>query len=261
MGFQPGVASNPNGRPVGSRNKRTQQILDLIASRGDKDPLDFLSDYIRNGTDDNLKVAAANIIAPYKHSKCGSTPPLRYIEEPIDLPRPTTLDQANANIALISEMKALGRIDLDFADSLIADNRTIANNLIAEEALKLKIQAASPTAPNQNIILNYALPPPPGTDVIMPEINGVRGQGSELRNGHTIDLEKNSELPAPEQPKAPESDSPDAYLQTLSRRSPASGTLINRSRNARATCSRICRSKVVHEITNGQYNNRAYAFA
>jgi hypothetical protein len=36
-------------------------------------------------------------------------------------------------------MKAQGRIDLDFAESLIADNRTIANNFIAEEELKLKL--------------------------------------------------------------------------------------------------------------------------
>ena len=38
-----GHSGNPEGRPKGSRNKRTQEILDLIQGRGDKDPLDALS--------------------------------------------------------------------------------------------------------------------------------------------------------------------------------------------------------------------------
>ena len=42
-----GHTNNPNGRPVGSRNRRTQEVLDLIQGRGDTDPLDALSN-IRN---------------------------------------------------------------------------------------------------------------------------------------------------------------------------------------------------------------------
>lgn len=44
--FKAGEVANPNGRPPGSRNKRTQELLDLLQSRGDKDPLDFLSEVI-----------------------------------------------------------------------------------------------------------------------------------------------------------------------------------------------------------------------
>lgn len=190
-----GESGNPAGRKPGARNRRTQEILDLIAGRGDKDPLDFLSEYIKSGQDDNLKVAAANILAPYKHSKCGATPPLRFIEEPVELPRPMTLEQANANIAYISELKALGKIDLDFANSLIADNRTIADNIIAEEELKLKLTAAGGGA-EQRILIEGGLPDLPGTDVIMPHINGVTGMAD--LPAQIIDQQVNSGSPAQE---------------------------------------------------------------
>jgi hypothetical protein len=69
MTFQPGVAANPNGRPKGSRNRRTQEILDLIQGRGDKDPLDALSEIITTNKDAAIVAQAANILAPYVHSK------------------------------------------------------------------------------------------------------------------------------------------------------------------------------------------------
>jgi hypothetical protein len=176
---------NANGRKPGTRNKRTQEILDLISQRGDKDPIDFLSEIISKESNypHELKVQAANYLLPYKHSKCGATPALRYIPEPVELPHlgPTSIDQANANINYISTRKAAGTIDLDFADSLIADNNKIASNLIAEEELKLKM-IAQHGAPEQIIQIQGGLPELPGTNITMPVLN----------NGHTIDA-----IPAP----------------------------------------------------------------
>jgi hypothetical protein len=108
MGYQPGQSGNPNGRKPGTRNKRTQEIFDLLETRGDKDPIDFLSDYIRNGKDEALRIQAASIVAPYKHSKCGSTVPLRYIPEPLDIPRATSIQrqQITSRIFLNSRPKA-----------------------------------------------------------------------------------------------------------------------------------------------------------
>ena len=65
MPFQPGNIANPEGRPKGSRNRRTQEILDLLKSRGDKDPLDFLSEVISGNGEypAELKVTASNILA------------------------------------------------------------------------------------------------------------------------------------------------------------------------------------------------------
>jgi hypothetical protein len=122
-----------------------------------------------------LKVQAANYLLPYKHSKCGTTPVPRYVAEPVQLPHltPVTLEQINANINYITELKAQGSLDIDIADSFINGQRTIANNLIAD-------------------LIEGGLPHLPGTDIIMPELNG-----------HTLDLEKNSEATAIEAP-APE---------------------------------------------------------
>ena len=62
MTFQPGIASNPAGRPKGARNRRTQEILDLIQGRGDKDPLDALSEIITTNQDPNIVATAANML-------------------------------------------------------------------------------------------------------------------------------------------------------------------------------------------------------
>ena len=40
MGFQPGQVGNPNGRPKGSRNKRTEELWNKLEARGDRDPAD-----------------------------------------------------------------------------------------------------------------------------------------------------------------------------------------------------------------------------
>ena len=87
--FKQGQVGNPTGRPAGTRNKRTQEILDLLSSRGDKDPLDFLSEVI--STNDTyspeLKVTAANYLTPYLHSKRSvAAPAPRYIDSPVQVP-------------------------------------------------------------------------------------------------------------------------------------------------------------------------------
>jgi hypothetical protein len=62
-----GESSNPNGRPKGSRNKRTQEILDLIQERGDKDPLDALSKIISTKKDPAIVAQASNMLARRVH--------------------------------------------------------------------------------------------------------------------------------------------------------------------------------------------------
>src|SRR5262249_40540543 len=72
-----------------------------------------------------------------------------------------------------------GLIDLDFANSLIADNTTIANNLIAEEELKFKI--SPPAERDQTITITGGLPQLPGTN-IRRDTNDER----PLTNGHAV---------------------------------------------------------------------------
>jgi hypothetical protein len=181
------------GRPKGSRNKRTSEIIERLQARGDKDPLDFLSEIIssENHYSQELKTQAANYLAPYMHSKCGSTVPLRYIPEPVTVPypNPKTIDQAADNIGYISQLKSQGIIDLDFADSLIRDNRAILDALVEE----IKCLAAQGVSAQQTIVIQGGLPVLPGTNVIMPEQNGMNGHAIE---GNAIEGPSPGELKA-----------------------------------------------------------------
>jgi hypothetical protein len=123
MVFQPGQAYNPNGRPLGSRNKRTEEVNRRCREARHKDPIFALSETISNTQDEGLRISAAAALAPYMHSKMQSTPTPRYIENPIELEDPQTIDQANTQIAMLGTLLAKGEIDLDFQQALIASRR------------------------------------------------------------------------------------------------------------------------------------------
>jgi hypothetical protein len=182
--FKPGQSGNPNGRPPGSRNKRTAEIIAEIRKLGHKDCLMRLSEIVHSEPDTSLAIAASSALAPYMHSKMQSVPSPRYIDEPLQLPQATSIEQAIKNIAFISDLKATGKIDLDFADSLVADNRAILNALVEEQ--KLLLAQGGPA--EQHITISGGLPPLPGCDgMIMPPING-----------HSIDAEVVAALDAPQ---------------------------------------------------------------
>jgi hypothetical protein len=104
---------------------------------------------------------------PFYHSKLGATPvppPPQYLELQFQIPLARTLDQALKNIAYLSDLKATGQIDVASADSLINDNRTIANALVDEA----KILAAQGQGPEPLIRIEGGLPRLLGTDIIMP---------------------------------------------------------------------------------------------
>jgi hypothetical protein len=54
--------------PKGPRNKRTQEILDLLHSRGDKDPLDALSDIITKNQDPAIVASCGQAVKALPHS-------------------------------------------------------------------------------------------------------------------------------------------------------------------------------------------------
>jgi hypothetical protein len=169
--WKPGESGNPNGRPAGSRNIRTQEVLELIRAQGHQDPLVTLAELQANSGDESIRATAANMLAPYLHSKLAAKPqppdPV-YIEEAVSLPRPDTIRQAYENIAHLTEMKSLGKLDMATADSLIADQKVILYALIDEA----KLLAAQGGAPEQVIRIEGGLPELPGTEVIMPQLNG-----------------------------------------------------------------------------------------
>jgi hypothetical protein len=188
MPFQAGVSSNPNGRPVGTRNKRTEKIFQELEARGDKDPIDVLSDIVTNATSPELKVQAANILAPYKHSKRGTLAPPRFVEEAIEVPEFQTIDEAEAFLADISQRAGKGELELQSA----LDISTLVRNWIfakhARTGLDIKV-AASGGAGDQIIHITGGLPQLPGAEnLVMPN-----------RNGH--------DLPAPQSMEPPPTDS------------------------------------------------------
>jgi hypothetical protein len=170
--FQPGNDLG-KGRPQGARNKSSYELRDRLKARGDRDPAEFLSEVASNENEPKeLRLTAANYLMPYYHSKLGATPvppPLQYVEQAINLPRPTTLAIALDNIARLTEMKARGQLDFATADSFINDNRIIADKLIDEE--KLRAQVADPNK-ERSIRIEGGLPSLPGTNITMPQLNG-----------------------------------------------------------------------------------------
>jgi len=199
--FQPGNKES-TGRPPGSPNKRTNELRYRLQNRGDVDPADFCSQIVSSPNEPTeLKLQAANFLLPYLYPKRGAVATPRYIDEPVQLPEPVTIEQANKNIAYISNLKAQGLIDLDFANSLIADNTTIANNLIAEEELKFKINP--PEQRDTTIRITGGLPSLPGTSIMMPTIDG-----KPVTNGHVLAAPVDAVPAIASAPKAPDPEPP-----------------------------------------------------
>ena len=129
----------------------------------------------------------------YVHSKLAAKPqppdPV-YVEEAVNLPRPTTIKQAYENLALLTEYKSQAKLDLVTADSLISDQKVILYALIDEA----KLLAAQGGAPEQVIRIEGGMPRAPGHEgIIMPPING-----------HQIDLQATTAIgPATHDPGSP----------------------------------------------------------
>src|ERR1700745_134877 len=90
-GFKPG---NPYGgrKPKGSAGKTPAKIWQLLEQRGDRDPLDFLSEVVSSQlVDMPMRIQAAGHLAGYKH---GKRPAFRYIEDVVGLKAPQTVEEA-----------------------------------------------------------------------------------------------------------------------------------------------------------------------
>jgi hypothetical protein len=181
----PGHTNNPNGRPPGSRNRRTSEVLELIDDRGDRDPIDIASEFANNTSlPPETRAPYVKLVADYKHSKMGATIPKAYLTEPIEPPfvPPTTFHQVNQNKAYLDGLWNTGRLDLASYNRACASQQEYANNIEAEQ----KQIAAQGGATDQTIHISGGLPPLPGTSVIMDETAAGRVNG---HNGHVIDHE------------------------------------------------------------------------
>ena len=155
MTFQPGQVSNPNGRKPGSRNRRTQEILDLI--KDNKDPLVALSEIVSTSQNPEHRISASNILAPYLHSKRGTIPAPRFVEEAIAIPNFANIQEAQNFLADIARRSGSGELELQSA----LDISTLVKNWIlsitAQDELQLKIAKEGPQGPQEIHITGESL--------------------------------------------------------------------------------------------------------
>ena len=177
MPFAPGETGNAEGRQVGSRNKRTQIIINQIIKAGHKDPLLTLAELQANSQDEFIRASAANMLAPFLHSKLQSTPSPRFIETELVLPPLDSLENAVQSIALIEAAVAENRLDVQSAQDLIGMiNAFIAGKNIMEIAELQErlaaIESAVAASPASSQTVIGGLPPLPGTSIL--GINGIK---------------------------------------------------------------------------------------
>jgi hypothetical protein len=192
--FQPGTSGNPNGRPLGSRNRRTEEAILQLLAAGHQSPLLTLNELQATSEDEGIRVTAANSLAQFMFSKMGAMQPLRFIPEPVTLPHPnpTIIDHVNANIAHINQLYAAQILDAESTALMLAGQR--------EHTVSFKAREEVPS--NQDIKITGGLPELPGTNITMPQLNGHETLSLVAPNDPPITPPEDVDLP----PAIPEQD-------------------------------------------------------
>jgi hypothetical protein len=139
--YQPGESGNPNGRKPGTRNRRTQEILDQIKARGDKNPLVALSEIISTSDNPDHRISASNILAPYLHSKRGTIQAPRYVDDPIPVPEFANIQEAKNFLADIARRSGAGELELQSALDILALVKNWILSISARQDYELKLSA------------------------------------------------------------------------------------------------------------------------
>jgi len=179
--FVNGQIGNPNGRPLGSRNKRTKEIIQQIIESNNKDPLITLSEISSSDPDSAIRATAANMLAPYMHSKMQSTPAPRFVEEVVVVPDFATIESAEDYLKQIPVLLGRGEIDSQTALELSTLVRNWILSVHARNELELKkISVDGPG--EQTIRIEGGLPALPGTNITMPTL-----EHGPPTNGHALE--------------------------------------------------------------------------
>jgi hypothetical protein len=176
MPWIPGQSGNPKGQKPGwSTFKKSTVLKDLAGGRNRVDALKFLCRVVRSSKFGiPARIQAAGLILPYQHPRVTA----RFIREKIELPAPKSVGEAMQNIALLGELGAAGKIGLDEMADLTACQRSYVEAKTAldtEERLLALERALERLTPAVDVIISGGLPPLPGADVILPQLNGAPG--------------------------------------------------------------------------------------
>jgi len=112
--WPPGYSGNPSGRPPGKPNAKTRAILKKIDGKADS--LELLAELVGSSEAPlPIRVSAASALARYQHA-----PAPRLLRKKIDLPEPTTIAEATANIGRIATLVAQRKLGVDEGNDLTA---------------------------------------------------------------------------------------------------------------------------------------------
>jgi hypothetical protein len=166
MTFVPGNVANPNGRPKGSRNKQGRELDEAIEeSKRLGHPHPYLQMSII-ANDPNVPVERRDMFlkecAVYRCPK-----PKQSVAIETQLPE----DISTADIAKI--IKDLSH-ELEPAE-LMGMLLSLAKSRREDRELQLKIDHIGDPDKPEHIVIDGGLPPLPGTNVIMPGMNGNQG--------------------------------------------------------------------------------------
>ena len=212
--FPKGIGGNPRGRPKGSRDRTPRNVWELLRSRGDKDPLDVLSQFASSEVaDPNLRVQAATALAGYQH---GKRPALRFISDITNMPAPKTIQEAQAYISRLSHLVAAGKLDVDAGLAIKDLLQSYIDSVIGSE-VDQRLRALEEMARQQaahgygaTIVVESSMPRMPGTeDLILP---GDRPAIEQKPNpwasgpdaGDTVDVTSRKRGRPPKSAKPPE---------------------------------------------------------
>ncbi len=181
MGFQPGQVGNPNGRPPGSRNKRSEALwAELDGDPNNIDPARYLNSIVSNKEKpDELRAQAATALLPYKYSKCGSVAAPQFVPEPIIVPIFQSIEEAEQFLNSIAVRLGAGEINSQSALETTQIVKTIIDSKRAGEDHQLKITVQGGVK-EQVIHITGGMADLPGTNITMPRLSGYT-------NGKVID--------------------------------------------------------------------------
>ena len=180
MTWEPGKSGNPNGYK-GPRDRARREVFERIRGLEHLDALETLST-IQNdsSTDPAIRVAAASALAPYCHPKMQSTPTPRFIDLQLDVPEFTHVSDAENFLAKIALLVARGRLDIQQGQELAGLVKLWIDSQYAKDELAYKI--SPPETRDATIRIEGGLPALPGTNIMMPMLDGHATNG----NGHAL---------------------------------------------------------------------------
>jgi hypothetical protein len=168
MPWKPGQAGNPNGRPSGSRNRRNEEVFAILRARGDTDPADYFSSILSNkNNSEEIRMAAARELMPYMYSKAGTLPAPRFFQQPTNIPRFSSISEAEDYLAALPSLFSSCEID---AQSALDLSQLIRNWIEAKrDGRELEIKVSNSDPSHDHVIkISGGLPRLPGTSIEMP---------------------------------------------------------------------------------------------